>query len=52
MKFILKVSGLFLMMAFVPATAVMADPIPRIDWEQFDESLEIKGDHVVGEELC
>lgn len=51
MKFILKVTSFILLIAFAPATAVLADPIPRIDWGQFDDSLEI-GDHVVGEELC
>ena len=31
---------------------VIADPLPDIDWEQFEESLSGPGDHVVGEELC
>ncbi len=52
MKFILKVTSFILLIAFAPATAVLADPMPRIDWEQIDDSLENKGDHVVGEELC
>lgn len=29
-----------------------ADPLPTIDWRQFEENLEDTGDHVVGEELC
>ena len=29
-----------------------ADPLPTIDWRQFEENLEDTGDHIVGEELC
>ncbi|MCH7937042.1 MAG: hypothetical protein IH994_08130 [Proteobacteria bacterium] len=37
-------------MVFSPLAG--ADPLPTIDWRQFDEILEDTGDHVVGEEPC
>lgn len=38
------------LMVFSPLAG--ADPLPTIDWRQFDENLDATGDHVVGEELC
>ncbi len=38
------------LMVFSPLAG--ADPLPTIDWRQFEDNLESTGDHVVGEELC
>ena len=38
------------LMVFSPVAG--ADPLPTIDWRQFDDILAGTGDHVVGEELC
>jgi len=38
------------LMIFSPLAG--ADPLPTIDWRQFDDTLEGNADHVVGEELC
>lgn len=38
------------LMIFSPLAG--ADPLPTIDWRQFEETPEDTGDHVVGEELC
>ena len=38
------------LMVFSPLAG--ADPLPTIDWRQFEDIQEGTGDHVVGEELC
>lgn len=38
--------------AFMPPTAVAADPPPTIDWQELEDLMQGPGDHVVGEELC
>lgn len=39
-------------MMVAPANRAGADPVPKIDWQQLEQSLGGTGDHVVGEELC
>lgn len=47
-----KLLALIFAGTMVGAQPVMAEPLPDIDWQQFEESLSDPGDHVVGEELC
>ena len=50
MKSALMLTVFTSLMVFSPLAG--AAPLPTIDWRQFDDTLEVTGDHVVGEELC